>query len=48
MTYKMICAVKNNQVVLTLPDDLRDKKEVTIFLLQKHRTYQNREVVYLL
>jgi len=32
MTYKMVCEVKNNQVVLTLPDDLRDKKEVTIII----------------
>ena len=30
MTYKMVCTVKDNQIVLTLPPDLRDKKEVTI------------------
>ncbi len=32
MTYKLVCTVKNNQVVLTLPPDLRNKKEVTIFI----------------
>ncbi len=32
MTYKMVCTVKDNQVVLTLPPDLRNKKEVTIFI----------------
>ena len=28
----MVCKVKDNQVVLTLPPDLRDKKEVTVFI----------------
>lgn len=28
----MVCTVKDNQVVLTLPPDLRNKKEVTIFI----------------
>ena len=32
MTYKMVCTVKDNQIVLTLPPDLRDKKEVTIII----------------
>ena len=32
MTYKIVCPVVNNQVVLTLPPDLRDKEEVTIFI----------------
>jgi len=32
MTYRIICPVKNNQVVLTLPPNFRDKKEVTIYV----------------
>lgn len=30
MTYKLICRVKNNQVIVTLPADFSDKKEVTV------------------
>jgi len=32
MTYKMVCTVKDNQVVLNLPPYLRNKKELTIFI----------------
>jgi hypothetical protein len=30
MTYKLICPVKNNQVIVTLPADFSGKKEVTV------------------
>ena len=32
MTYKIICAVKNNQVIVNLPPDFTDKKQVTIYV----------------
>jgi len=32
MTYKTICLVKNNQVILTLPPNFRNKKEVTVYV----------------
>ena len=32
MTYKIICPVKNNQVILNLPPDFRNKKQVTIYV----------------
>jgi hypothetical protein len=32
MTYKIVCPVKNNQVILTLPPDFSDKKEVTVYV----------------
>jgi hypothetical protein len=32
MTYKIICPVKNNQVIVTLPPDFADKKQVTIYV----------------
>lgn len=32
MTYKVVCTVKDNQVILTLPPDFRNKKEVTVFV----------------
>ncbi|ACT92958.1 hypothetical protein [Dyadobacter fermentans] len=32
MTYKTVCPVKNNQVILTLPPDFRNKKEVTVYV----------------
>jgi hypothetical protein len=32
MTYKIVCAVKNNQVVFTLPPDFSDKKMVTVYV----------------
>jgi hypothetical protein len=32
MTYKIVCPVKNNQVILTLPPNFRNKKEVTIYV----------------
>lgn len=30
MTFRLVCAVKNNQIVVTLPPDFGDKKEVTV------------------
>ncbi|WP_035361485.1 hypothetical protein [Dyadobacter alkalitolerans] len=32
MTYKIVCPVKNNQVILTLPPNFRDKTEVTVYV----------------
>jgi hypothetical protein len=32
MTYKIVCPVKNNQVILTLPPGFRNKKEVTVYV----------------
>ncbi|CAG5068015.1 hypothetical protein DYBT9623_00743 [Dyadobacter sp. CECT 9623] len=32
MTYKIVCPVENNQVILTLPPDFRNKKQVTIYV----------------
>jgi len=32
MTYKIICPVKNNQVIVTLPWDFKDKELVTIYV----------------
>jgi hypothetical protein len=32
MTYKIVCPVQNNQVILTLPPDFRGKKQVTIYV----------------
>jgi len=32
MTYKVVCTVKDNQVILTLPPDFKNKKEVTAFI----------------
>jgi len=30
MTYKVVCTVVNNQVILTLPPDFKNMKEVTV------------------
>lgn len=32
MTYKVVCPVKDNQVILTLPPDFKNRKEVTVFI----------------
>ena len=32
MTYKIICPVKDNQVIVILPPDFTDKKQVTIYV----------------
>ena len=32
MTYRIVCPVNNNQVVITLPPDFGDKKQVTVFV----------------
>jgi hypothetical protein len=32
MTYKIICPVKNNQVIINLPADFNGKKEVTVYV----------------
>ena len=32
MTYKIICPVKDNKIILTLPPDFIDKKQVTIYV----------------
>lgn len=32
MTNKVVCPVKDNQVILTLPPDFKNRKEVTVFI----------------
>lgn len=32
MTYKIICPVINNQVVVNLPPDFQDQEQVTVFI----------------
>ena len=32
MTYKIVCPVKDNQVILTLPPDFKDKNQVTVYI----------------
>lgn len=32
MTYKIICHVKNNQIIVPLPADFLDKKQVTMYV----------------
>lgn len=32
MTYKVVCPVKDNQVILTLPPDFKNRKEVTVYI----------------
>ncbi|MEZ5173828.1 MAG: hypothetical protein R2850_10070 [Bacteroidia bacterium] len=32
MTYKIVCSVKDNQVIVTLPPDFTNKKQVTILV----------------
>ena len=32
MTYKQVCKVNNNQIINTLPDDFKNKKQVTIVI----------------
>jgi hypothetical protein len=32
MTYKIVCPVKINQVVLTLPPNFSNKKQVTVYV----------------
>lgn len=32
MTYKIVCPVKDNQVIVTLPPDFSNKKQVTIYV----------------
>jgi hypothetical protein len=32
MTYKIVCLVNNNQVVVTLPPDFSNKKQVTVIV----------------
>lgn len=32
MTYKIICPVKNSQIIVPLPADFLDKKQVTMYV----------------
>ena len=32
MTYRIVCSVNNNQIVVILPPDFSDKKQVTVFV----------------
>jgi hypothetical protein len=32
MTYKQVCVVNNNQVVVTLPPDFGNKRQVTVLI----------------
>jgi len=32
MTYKIICPVNDNQIILTLPPDFSNKKQVTVYV----------------
>lgn len=32
MTYRIVCPVNNNQVVVTLPPSFSNKKQVTVFV----------------
>jgi hypothetical protein len=32
MTYRIVCPVNNNQVIVTLPPDFSDKKQVTVYV----------------
>ena len=32
MTYKKICSIQNNQIILTLPPDFSNKKQVTVIV----------------
>ena len=32
MTYKQICTVKNNQIIITLPPNFENKKQVTVVI----------------
>lgn len=32
MTYKIVCPVKDNQVILTLPPDFKNKNHVTVYI----------------
>lgn len=32
MTFRQICTVKNNQVIITLPPNFENKKEVTVVI----------------
>lgn len=32
MTFKIVCPVKNNQVIVTLPPDFSNRKQVTIYV----------------
>jgi hypothetical protein len=32
MTYKQVCKVNNNQIIITLPEDFKNKKQVTIMI----------------
>jgi hypothetical protein len=32
MTYRQVCAVENNQIVVTLPPDFINKKQVTVVI----------------
>ncbi|MEI8202716.1 MAG: hypothetical protein WCH34_06865 [Bacteroidota bacterium] len=32
MTYRQVCSVKNNQIIVTLPADFSNKKQVTVIV----------------
>lgn len=32
MTYRQVCTIKNNQVIVTLPPDFSNKKQVTVVI----------------
>jgi hypothetical protein len=32
MTYRIVCPVNNNQIVVTLPPDFSNKKHVTVYV----------------
>ncbi len=32
MTFKIVCPVNDNQVIVTLPPDFSDKKQVTVYV----------------
>lgn len=42
MTYKVICTIKDNQVILTLPPTFRNKKEVTVYIDDQVDSYSSK------
>ena len=42
MTYKVICTIKDNQVILTLPPTFRYKKEVTVYIDDREDSYSSK------
>jgi len=42
MTYRIVCEIKNNQVVITLPPNFEHKNQVVVYLEDESDSFQKK------